>query len=264
MAEYSSPLAPIRQRALCLLLMAGDGGLNQTRDLLQVCIQQGVDVVELCAPFPNAFTDGVVVQQAHARALAQRVVWQDLLPLIAEFSSRIHIVALLDYSHVFALHDVAAVLQQLRDAGAAAVLPHGLPPRSRTLFYHAAACAGLPVIGTLYPESSEVISSQVLAQSGGFIYLVSRFGRSGSHPPDLQQIRGEIERLKAATPLPIALGFGLKSAADVAAAFALGADMAIVGSQACAVVADAQKNGQSASAALATYINLLNKGESDA
>jgi tryptophan synthase alpha chain len=264
MTEHLQPLALQHQRALCLLLMAGDGGLAQTRELLNCCVENGVDAVELCAPFPNAFTDGDTVRQAHSRALDQGVVWQDLLPLIAEFSSRIRIVALLDYSHVFARQDIVRVLQQLRDAGAAAILPHGLPPRSRIPFYSAAAGASLPVVGTLYPQSSDVVRGEVLQQSGGFIYLVSHFGRSGAAAPDPQQIRHEIARLKAETRLPIALGFGLKSAADVTAAFELGADMAIVGSQACAVVADAAAKGQSAAGALKTYISLLHQGEKHA
>lgn len=263
MARHLQPLGPIPRRALCLLLIVGDGGLAQTRELLTCCVNSDVDVVELCAPFPNAFTDGEVIRQAHRRALARGVVWQDLLPLIAEFSSRIRIVALLDYSHVFARINMTRALQQLRDAGAAAVLPHGLPPRARPAFYAAAVQAELPVVGTLYPQSSAIVRQEVLRQTGGFIYLVSHFGRSGGARPDVRQISDEIARLKMETSLPIALGFGLKSASDVATAFNLGADMAIVGSQVCAVLAAAQANNQSLAAALEIYIHLLKKGESD-
>ncbi len=264
MMEHLQPLAPLRRCALCLLVMTGDGGIALTRKLLACCVENGVDAVELCAPFPNAFTDGDIVRKAHRRALARGVVWQDLLPLIAEFSSRIRIVALLDYSHVFSRQDPVSILQRLREAGAAAVLPHGLPPRSRSAFYCAAAGVGLPVVGTLYSQSNDAVRGEVLQQSGGFIYLVSHFGRSGSVAPEPQQIRYDIARLKRESRLPIALGFGLKSAADVAAAFEQGADMAIVGSQACAVVADALAQGQSAVAALENYINLLRQGDQHA
>lgn len=140
-------------------------------------------------------------------------------------------------------------------------MPHGLPPRPRCAFYHAAADAMLPIIGTLYPQSRDAVHNEVLQQSGGFIYLVSHFGRSGSAAPEPQLIRDEIARLKTESRLPIALGFGLKSAADVAAAFDLGADIAIVGSQACAVVADALAQGECATTALATYIHLLHQGD---
>lgn len=264
MTEHLRPLAPLRQRALCLLVMAGDGGIAQTRRLLTCCVENGVDAIELCAPFPNAFTDGETVRQAHRRALAQGVVWQDLLPLIAEFSAHLHIVALLDYSHVFARQDATGILQRLREAGAAAVLPHGLPPRLRSAFYCAAADVGLPVVGTLYPHSSDAVRNDVLQQSGGFIYLVSHFGRSGGAVPQPQLIRREVSRLKAESCLPIALGFGLKSASDVAAAFELGADIAIVGSQACAVVADALAQGKCATDALTHYINRLHQGDNHA
>lgn len=264
MTKHLQPLAPLRQRALCLLVMAGDGGIAQTRELLSCCVENGIDAIELCAPFPNAFTDGETVRQAHRRALEQGIVWQDLLPLIAEFSARIRIVALLDYSHVFARQDTASILQRLYEVGAAAVLPHGLSPRFRNAFYCAAADIGLPVVGTLYPQSGDVVRGEVLQQSGGFIYLVSHFGRSGSAAPQPLQLRHEIARLKAESRLPIALGFGLKSAADVAAVFELGADIAIVGSRACAVVADALAQGQSATGALGKYINLLHQGEKHA
>lgn len=259
MSESFRPLAPLDSPALCLLLMAGYNGIEQTRCLLACCVRNGVDVVELCAPFPNAFTDGEIVRQAHSQALEQGTVWQDLLPLIYEFSSSLHIVALVDYSHVFARSGNAPVLQALKQAGAAAVLPHGLPPRAREAFYSTAQEIGLPVVGTLYLNSPEPVRLQVLAQSGGFIYLVSHFGRSGGSVADTQRISREISRLKTLTDLPVALGFGLKSAADVAAAYGQGADIAIVGSRACEVLARALAQRECPEAALENYIRHLKK-----
>ncbi|QCT20293.1 tryptophan synthase subunit alpha [Jejubacter calystegiae] len=251
-------------RALCITLMAGDGGLELTRQLLSCCVRQGIAIVELCAPFPNAFTDGEVMRDAHRRALAAGVGWRDLLPLLREFSSQIHIVVLLDYSHEFSRREILPILQALRQAGAAAILPHGLPPRIRATFYQQARQAGLAVIGTLYPDSGEAIRSQVLQQSGGFIYLVSHFGRSGHQYVDPERIRREIQRLKADSTLPVALGFGLKSAADVAVAYRQGADIAIVGSLACAAIGDALNKGRDAVIALEkTLIPLVNQRGND-
>ncbi|MEL4013096.1 tryptophan synthase subunit alpha [Dryocola clanedunensis] len=261
MSESLRPLAPLDSPALCLLLMAGYGGLEQTRRLLACCVRNGVEIVELCAPFPNAFTDGEVVRNAHSKALARGTVWQDLLPLIREFSSSLHIVALVDYSHVFAREGNAPVLRALKQAGAAAVLPHGLPPRAREAFYATALESGLPVVGTLYLSSPEPVRLRVLAQSGGFIYLVSRFGRSGGSASDSSQIHREIARLKTLTSLPVALGFGLKSPSDVAQAYRQGADIAIIGSRACEVIAQAQAQQECPEAALENYIRYLKRSE---
>ncbi|MCU0911288.1 MAG: tryptophan synthase subunit alpha [Rhodobacteraceae bacterium] len=216
-----------RQRSLCPLIMVGDPDLATTRALLRACVDLGVGMVELCLPFANAFTDGDTLRRAHARALADDPGLDGALALIREFSDRIAIVLLADCSHTLRPHGFAEVCRAARDAGAAAILPHGLPPRLADGF-HRTAAGVIPVVGTMYLNSPPDVRRAVVGRTTAFLYLVSGYGRSGGGaPPDASP---EIAALRGKTALPIALGFGLKTPGDVRGAFAMGCDIAIVGS----------------------------------
>ncbi len=221
-------------RRLCPLIMLGDPDLATTEALLQGCVDLGIGMVELCVPFPNAFTDGEVLRRAHARALAANAGLPEALALIANFASRIDIVLLADASHTLRPHGFANVCRIAAAAGAAAILPHGLAPRMAADF--AAAAAGvIPEVGTLYAAAAPETQAQIIRRAVAFIYLVSAYGRSGQAAPP-GDITTAIAAIKAQTDMPVALGFGLKTPADVAGAFAAGADIAIVGSAISAAV----------------------------
>jgi tryptophan synthase alpha chain len=231
MAEAATPAGRIpaagRARSLCPLIMVGDPDLAATRALLRACVELGVGMVELCLPFANAFTDGDTLRRAHARALRDDPGLDGALDLIRDFSGRIAIVLLADCSHTLRPHGFAEVCCAARDAGAAAILPHGLPPRMAEAF-HRAAAGVIPVVGTMYLNSPPHVRREVIARAGAFLYLVSGYGRSGGGaPPDASP---EIAALRGKTALPVALGFGLKTPRDVRGAFAMGCDIAIVGS----------------------------------
>ena len=249
-------------RSLCILLMAGDGGIDNTRELLQVCVDEGVPVVELCVPFPNAFTDGEVLQRAHERALGAGVELECCLPLIEEFSSQLKIVLLVDYSHTVRSRGAAEVLRAAKSSGCAAILPHGLPPRLREDFYCSAAEVELSVVGTVYPNTDSQTRTKVLRQSGGFIYLVSQFGKSGGAlQTDMNAVSITLSAIRQETRLPIAIGFGLKTKNDLDAAFQQGADMCIVGSAATAATERAIGMNTSPRRALTDFLRQLKEDE---
>ena len=248
--------------ALCPLIMAGDPNLDTTRHLLARCVAEGVAMVELCLPFRNAFTDGATLQHAHARALQQEASLQAVLQLVAEFSSRIKIILLADSSHTLRPLGIEQVLQQAAAAGVAGVLPHGLPPRLGESFQEAARQPGLPVVGTIYANATPETRRQVLGQTTAFLYLVSTYGRSGGavEPSDL---KCQIDALRAHTPCPIALGFGLRSPGDVGRAFDAGSDIAIVGSAVAGQVEAALKTGGCPIASAGDFIAALQKEAHD-
>ena len=219
----------LETRSLCPLIMAGDPDLGTTRALLQTCVDLSIGMVELCIPFPRAFTDGATLQRAHARGLAFGTDLEGVLEVIRDFSQDINIVLLADCSHTLLPNGFGPVCEKVRMAGAAAILPHGLPPRLAQGFLQAAA-GTIPVVGTLYVNSTDEICSKVLGQSNAFIYLVSVYGRSGGQAYTGPSLGNRITDLKTRTKLPIALGFGLKTPADIAQAFLLGCDIVIVGS----------------------------------
>ncbi|WP_349360656.1 tryptophan synthase subunit alpha [Stappia sp.] len=224
-----------RTHRLCPLIMAGDPDLATTRDLLAACVELRIAMVELCLPFPNAFTDGATLRRAHARGLAAGLDLPAVFDLIRDFSASIDIVLLADCSHTLLPAGFTAVCERARAAGAAAILPHGLPPRLAPDF-HSAAAGTIPIVGTLYVNSPEPVVHKVLDRSSAFVYLVAAYGRSGGQTMPAADLAARIANLKQRTQLPIALGFGLKTPANVAEAFKLGCDIAIVGSAISAAV----------------------------
>ncbi|WP_269584448.1 tryptophan synthase subunit alpha [Roseibium sp. Sym1] len=229
-------------RSLCPLIMAGDPDLQTTRSLLQACVDLRIGMVELCVPFHRAFTDGPTLQRAHARGLAAGTDLEAVLAVIRDFSHNMDIVLLADCSHTLLPNGFAPVCEKAREAGAAAILPHGLPPRLAPEFI-SAANGMIPVVGTLYVNSADDVCRKVLAHSSAFIYLVSAYGRSGGQAGPDAGLRLRITDLKLRTRLPIALGFGLKTPANVSDAFSMGCDIAIVGSAVSAAVESGIRTG---------------------
>lgn len=257
LAPSPAPTFPPGARILCPLLMAGDPTLKVTRRILRCCVDAGVGMVELCVPFENAFTDGQTLIRAHARALEGGTGLLAALDLAAEFSDRIRIILLADSSHTLRPHGFDTVCTLAQRAGIAGILPHGLPPALLQQF-HTAARGRVATVGTIYPNSRIETRRRVIAQASAFIYLVSAYGRSGgtSKAPDLGP---EIAALHSKTDLPIALGFGLKTGADVAGAFGSGCDIAIVGSAVSAALEDALIRGEDPVNAAADLIETLNR-----
>ncbi len=227
-------------RALCPLLMAGDPDIEGTRRLLKMLVELGVPMVELCIPFANPFTDGPVLQRAHTRSLQNDCDLNAVVGLIEEFHDSIAIVVLADTAHTLMPLGFDSACVNLKFAGAAALLPHGLMPRQRQHFQNSATRNAMSVVGTVYASSKPEVRRRVFEESSAYIYVVSAFGKSGGSTPD---VSGELQTFRTETDLPLAVGFGLKTGTDVRSAIRMGADIAIVGSAvAAAVEADGSVN----------------------
>ncbi|SFR40193.1 tryptophan synthase subunit alpha [Litoreibacter janthinus] len=247
----------VHARSLCPLIMAGDPTLDVTRKILQSCVDLGVGMVELCVPFKNAFTDGETLIKAHNRALEHGATLEPVIDMASEFTDRIKIVLLADSSHTLRPYGFEAVCKMACDAGMAGILPHGLPPKMTSSFQNA-AFGYIPTVGTIYSNATPDTRRRVLEQASAFIYLVSAYGRSGgaSKAGDLSN---QIDALRSKTDLPIAIGFGLKTKADVRRAFQSGCDIAIVGSAISGVVEQAIEEDQDPADAAARFIASLNR-----
>ncbi len=243
------------RKTLCPLIMVGDPDIASTRALLRQCIAADIKMVELCVPFDNPFTDGPALQRAHRRALNAGATFEAALELIAEFAGRLAFVVLADASHTLRPAGFVNACRRARAAGAAALLPHGLPPRLRPEFDSAAA-ATIAVVGTVYVDRGKDIRSSALTGATAFVYAVAHYGRSGG-PSAGADVARDLRLLRRLTDLPLALGFGLRTGADVTRAFARGADIAIVGSAISAAIESALDDGCDPVAAAAGLISRL-------
>lgn len=250
---------PAGSPGLGIFLNAGHPSPAAMPELLLMLDDRRVDCVELAVPFPDSPTDGPLIRRSADLALTQGVDLDTVLALIAEVAPRLthtRIVLLADWGHTVRAVGAEAFARSAAAAGADAALLHGLPPRVRAEHRTAAAAAGLPLVTTCYHEVSSPATMVAAAeQADAFVYLVAQYGRSGggARRGDLP-LAASVAALRAAGPAPIAVGFGITSAADVVHVYDQGADAALVGSAGIAVLESARQRRTDGVAALARFV----------
>ncbi len=246
---------------LALFLHAGDPGLARTRELLYAMDASGIDCVELAVPFPDSPTDGPTVRRSAERALAQGADLDRTLELVAGVRPALRhtrIALLADWRHTVHPAGMGEFLRRARDAGADAVLPHGLPPLVKDRFLDAADALGQAVVTTCYATSDEAVVRQSAARATAYLYLVARYGRSGSTAPlDRAALADALTRARAHTDVPLAAGFGVRTADDVRAVGELGAHAAVIGTALVERIEDALRHGLDVSEAVIRYIDAV-------
>ncbi|MEV7186684.1 tryptophan synthase subunit alpha [Kitasatospora sp. NPDC093102] len=242
------PLFPPGRLGLALFLNAGDPA-DRLTDLALMLDEQHVDVLELAVPFPNSPTDGPVIRRSAARALDAGTTLDTVLDTLADLTPRLHhlkVVLLADWSHSLRHRDPTHTARRAAAAGAGALLVHALPPRLRPTWQAALHDTGLPQVTTCYPASTpQTLHTAARDAHGAYVYLVAHYGRSGTTPATGHHtLTTTVTALRTAAPAtPVAVGFGVKTAADLQAVAACGADAAIVGSAAVARVEHALTEG---------------------
>lgn len=153
---------------------------------------------------------------------------------------------------------LSASVADIAACGADGLLTHALPPRLRAEYHETARDAGLPVVTTCYPQSPQTVMAEAAEHASAYLYLVARYGRSGTPPAGGHaELAGTVAALRARTDAPIALGFGVRTPRDVAAVSASGADAAIIGSAAVTCVTGAQERERDASDALRDLVRKI-------
>lgn len=239
---------PAGKTGLALFLNAGDPPLDVFRELVLHLDACRIDCLELAVPFPNSPSDGPVIRESAARALADGVDRDAVLAFVESIRpelSHLKIALLADWSYSIKDLPLPEFLERVRASGADGLLVHGMPPRLRPGYYEAAANVGQPIVTTCYSTSEPPVIEEAADNGSAYIYLVSAYGKSGTvGPPEPSALVPVLETLRARTQVPIAVGFGVKGRSDIDALGAAGADAAIVGSACVARVADARAHGR--------------------
>jgi tryptophan synthase alpha chain len=239
---------PPGQAGLAVFLNAGDPPLDQLADVTDMLDDCRVDCLELAVPFPDSPTDGPVIRRSAQRALAHGTGFEQVLEAVARIRptlDHLRIVLLADWSYTVKPGELDRFVARVAASGADGLLLHGLPPRLRWNYYLAAHDSGLPIVTTCYRTSNAKVMAEAAAEATAYLYLVARYGRSGAADPgDLQELAGVVASLRAAATRPVAVGFGVRSADDVARLHDLGADAAVIGTAAVACVERAILTGR--------------------
>ncbi|MCE7081105.1 tryptophan synthase subunit alpha [Streptomyces sp. ST2-7A] len=249
---------------LAVFLNAGDPPLSTFGELTAMLDELGVECLELAVPFPDSITDGPAVRRSAARALAAGTGLDAVLAAVAEARPRLRrlrIALLADWAHTVRPLGREGPARLARDTvavGADGILLHGLPPRLRAEHLRTAGRAGLPVVTTAYARSSAEVLRAAAEDATAYVYLVAVRGRSGNRPTGgYQRLAPVVSGLKKTATAPVAVGFGVRTHADLVAVARLGADAAVVGTAAVTAVEGALDDGGDPVAALAGFLTGL-------
>jgi tryptophan synthase alpha chain len=226
---------------LVIYLTVGDPDLATTRAIALAAIDAGVDVLELGVPFSDPLADGPVIQRASERALANGTTLRDVLALAADLHrARPHAgLVIFSYLNPVLRYGLDAFCAAAKAAGVDGVLLTDMTVEEADGGYKQAMRAhGLAPIFLVAPTSSNDRLRRIAAASEGFVYAISRTGITGTHETVAADARSMVERLRAYTDLPIALGFGISRPEHVALVAEF-ADAAVVGSAIVALIEQA-------------------------
>ena len=217
--------------ALVTFVRAGDPDPATSLAIVKALPAAGADLIEIGMPFTDPMADGPAVQAAGLRALAAGETLAGTLKLVREFRAgdQSTPIILMGYYNPIYIYGVDRFLVDAKSAGIDGLIVVDLPPEEDDELCKPALAAGLNFIRLATPTTDDARLPKVLTNTSGFVYYVSIAGITGAATPDFGKVATAVARIKSHTNLPVAVGFGVKTAAD-AAAIAAGADGVVVGS----------------------------------
>lgn len=217
--------------ALITFVMAGDPDQATTAALLAALPEAGADLIEIGMPFSDPMADGPAIQAAGIRALKGGADMQQTLALVTQFraANQTTPVILMGYFNPILAFGELAFIASAAQAGVDGLIIVDLPPEEDTVFRTAAKAHGLTIIRLATPTTDEKRLPQVLDGAGGFLYYVSIAGITGTKSATVEHVKTALARFRHSTKLPLAVGFGVKTAAQIAP-LAQFADGVVVGS----------------------------------
>jgi tryptophan synthase alpha chain len=217
--------------ALVTFVTAGDPDYATSLAILRALPQAGADVIELGMPFTDPMADGPAIQASSLRALKAGQDMKKTLAMVAEFrqADALTPLVLMGYYNPIYIYGVARFLIDAKAAGVDGLIVVDLPPEEDGELCLPALAAGVNFIRLATPTTNDQRLPAVLANTSGFVYYVSITGITGMAAPDTGKVSAAVARIKRHTALPVAVGFGVKTAAQ-ARAIAAVADGVVVGS----------------------------------
>jgi tryptophan synthase alpha chain len=218
-----------KRAALMPYLMGGHPDLATSRACLEAAIDAGADLIELGIPFSDPLADGPVIHEAGTIALRAGVRPGDVLALCKEISERVPVL-LMVYANVVLSHGGDDFARRAAAAGAAGLIVPDLPHEEAANVRDACKAGGLALIPLVAPTTRDELLAEIGREASGFVYAVSLVGTTGERgelPPGLKEL---VERIRAATSVPVAVGFGISTGEQARVVGEL-ADGVIVGSR---------------------------------
>jgi tryptophan synthase alpha chain len=205
-------LRSTHQRALMPYVTAGDPDLDTTRALVREMVRRGGDLVEVGVPFSDPLADGPIIQRASQRALQGGTTLRKILHMMRELRGDVEVpLILMTYYNPVLRYGEEAFVADALDAGVDGIIVPDLPPEEAQTLIDLTADTPLAMIFLTAPTSTSARLALISEVSRGFVYYVSRLGTTGVRDQLSGDLRMMLEKVRASTPKPIAVGVGVST-----------------------------------------------------
>jgi tryptophan synthase alpha chain len=226
------------QRDVLLMthIVIGYPDLDTSLRTVEAMVENGVDLMELQVPFSEPIADGPVILHANQKSLNAGTRVEDCFEFASEVTRRFDIPFIfMTYYNILYQYGVDAFVANMHECGLRGAIVPDLPPEEASVYLDAMRKQSLDPIFIYSPSTTDERLKYIAEYASGFVYCVARKGVTGSNTRFSDELGGYLARCRAATELPLAVGFGVQDRDDVA--FLKGhADIAVVGSQSIRVL----------------------------
>jgi tryptophan synthase alpha chain len=231
LATAFEELSRSNRKAFVSFITAGDPDYATSLEILKGLPKAGADIIELGMPFSDPMADGPAIQRASQRALRSGQTMRKTLDMVRAFRKENDTtpIVLMGYYNPIYVFPGDRFLAEAVDAGVDGLIVVDVPPEADDELCLPALNAGLNFIRLTAPTTNDHRLGAVLANTSGFVYYVSIAGVTGTRAPNLEAVAHNVSRIKAKTPLPVVVGFGVRSP-EQARAIASVSDGVVVGS----------------------------------
>ncbi|MBT3431815.1 MAG: tryptophan synthase subunit alpha [Candidatus Thioglobus sp.] len=222
---------PSGNKAFIPFITAGDSGIDNTYELMQVLVENGADVIELGVPFSDPMADGPVIAKSHERAVEGGVSLHDVLDLVKKFrqTNDTTAIVLMGYLNPIEVFGYQEFSDAASNSGVDGVLVVDMPPEEAQDLKRCLDKKDIDFIFLVAPTTTDQRLDSLADIASGFVYFVSLKGVTGAGHLDVDSVNDNIARIRKYINLPIGVGFGIKDA-KTAKAVSASADAVIVGS----------------------------------
>ncbi|MBY0560967.1 tryptophan synthase subunit alpha [Hyphomicrobium sp.] len=223
--------------ALITFVTAGDPDPETSAQILGDLAKSGADIIELGMPFSDPMADGPAIQASSQRALKAGQNMIKTLQMVRDFRAHDNTtpIVLMGYYNPIYVYGNERFIKDAKAAGVDGLIVVDVPPEADDELCLPALTAGLNFIRLATPTTDKVRLATVLKNTSGFVYYVSITGITGAAAPVVNDVHAQVKAIKAETPLPVVVGFGVRSG-EQARAISKGADGVVVGSAIVSII----------------------------
>ncbi len=251
--------------ALIPYVVAGDPGIEETKEYVRALVRGGADVVELGLPFSEPIADGPTIQNAIQRALSGGMTPDDYLELVSDLDVDVPVVCMTYYNLIYQYggeEGVESFVSAAADAGVSGLIVPDLPVEESGPLRLACDEYGLDLVFIVAPTTTDARKRRISKQASGFVYVQARMGTTGAQADVSGDTHDSLERL-AGSDLPKAVGFGVSEGEHAREIVSAGADGVVVGSALVDIVASGENVAERLEAKAAELKSGAREGEQE-